>query len=98
MSGGSHNYLYSKSSWDIMENLEALDRMSDDLSVLGYAEDAARETEEILCFIRHFQIRIDTRIERLSKVWRAMEWWKSADSGEDYVKEELARYRGEGKK
>lgn len=95
MSGGSYNYLCGKSSEDIIEAEGDLQRMSDRLAGLGYAPDAAKETEELILIIRQFRNRVDARIYRLGKVWQAVEWWDSADWGEDSLKEALAKYRGE---
>lgn len=96
MSGGSYNYLYSKDTDMGLLNEEAeLDSMAQRLAGLGYAEDAARETEEILLLIRQAKVRIDTRAQRLRGIWHAVEWWDSADSGEDGVQAELAKYRGD---
>lgn len=95
MSGGSYDYLCFKDAPELCEghhqaNIEA---MSQRLAGLGYAEDAARETEELLLIIRQSMIRIQVRAQRLSELWRAVEWWDSGDSGEDGLKESLVRYR-----
>lgn len=95
MSGGSYDYLCFKDAEELcssqhQSNLEA---MSQRLGGLGYAEDAARETEELLLIIRQSMIRIQVRAQRLSEVWRAVEWWDSGDSSEDGLKQSLDRYR-----
>jgi hypothetical protein len=97
MSGGSYNYLCH--TWDLDDLLEhrgGLEEMSARLAGLGWAEDAARETEELLVMLRQWQVRAETRMERLREVWKAVEWWDSNDWGEDQVREALAKYRGEG--
>lgn len=96
MSGGSYNYLYCKDPDQIIDEQAELERMSSRLAGLGYAVDAARETEELILIIRQFKNRVGTRIDRLSPVWKAIEWWDSADWGEEEVKAALAKYR-EGK-
>jgi hypothetical protein len=96
MSGGSFNYLYQSvySGWDAIIQQEGdISDMAQDLAGLGYAEDAARETEELLLIIRQAKVRIETRAERLREVWKAVEWWRSCDWGENDVKEALAKYR-----
>lgn len=93
MSGGSYNYLYCKDSDALLNEERELTSMAERLAELGYAEDAARETEELLLIIRQAKIRIDVRARRLSGVWHAVEWWDSADSGEDGVKHALDAYR-----
>lgn len=98
MSGGSYNYLCD--SWDIDDLISKrgdLEQMSARLAGLGWAEDAARETEELLVMLRQWEIRAETRIKRLRDVWKAVEWWDSCDYGEDQVREALAEYRGDTK-
>lgn len=96
MSGGSYNYLCH--AWDLDDLLEhraGLEKMSARLAGLGWAEDAARETEELLVMLRQWQVRAETRMERLREVWKAVEWWDSGDWGEDQVRAALAKYRGD---
>lgn len=93
MSGGSYNYLAYSEAEHIYEKIEQLEAMSNDLASLGYAADAARETEELLCILRHFHIRVQVRLNRLNGVWHAMEWWRSGDSGECDVTDALKKYR-----
>lgn len=104
MSGGSYSYLFTKDSessgdpdrsmsiWDAEEEVE---RMAARLAGIGYAEDAARETEELLLIMRQARVRVQARLDRLSGVWHAVEWWDSGDSGEDGVRAVLGKYRGE---
>ncbi len=98
MSGGSYNYLGLICYDDLPELLSKesdLRDMADRLAGLGYAEDAARETEELLVMLRQWKIRAEVRVRRLADLWRAVEWWDSSDSSEDRVREALAAYRGE---
>jgi hypothetical protein len=96
MSGGSFDYLCR--TWDFDDlvgkqgNLEA---MAQALTTVGYAKDAARETEELLVMLRQWEVQASVRVERLREVWKAMEWWRSSDWSEDQFKEALAEYRGE---
>ncbi|MFJ2110634.1 hypothetical protein ACIOEX_01675 [Streptomyces sp. NPDC087850] len=69
--------------------------MADRLAELGYAQDAAAETEELLVMLQQWEIRAQVRAKRLAGVWKAVEWWDSCDSGENGVREALAAYRGE---
>ncbi|MEU7149201.1 hypothetical protein AB0B15_14365 [Streptomyces sp. NPDC045456] len=96
MSGGSYNYLYSMQD---LEDLQArqhdLRDMADRLASLGYAQDAARETEELLLLLRQWETRAAVRMSRLAAVWRAVEWRDSNDSGEGAVTEALAKYRAD---
>lgn len=99
MSGGSYNYLIHKDAGELLQGngVGDLQAMSDRLAGLGYAVDAARETQEVLLQIRQAQNRIQTSIDRLRVVWRAVEWWDSCDSSESDLKKALGEYRGEQK-
>lgn len=93
MSGGSYDYLCHKQAEDLMTMERSLQAMSDRLAGLGYASDAALETQQLLLTIRQYQNRINASVERLNEIWRAVEWWDSGDSGEDGVKVALEKYR-----
>jgi hypothetical protein len=96
MSGGSFNYLCH--TWDLnklMDKRGDLEEMASELAGLGYAQDAARETEELLVMLRQWEVRAAVRIERLREVWKAVEWWRSCDYSEDQVRKALTEYRGE---
>lgn len=98
MSGGSYDYLFSKEAEDLFgytgayENLE---RMTDRLVGLGYAADVAADALDLVAMIRTQRVRMDAAMRRLRDVFHAVEWWDSADSGEDEVRAALAAYRGE---
>jgi hypothetical protein len=99
VSGGSFNYLCH--TWDLDDLVGKqmdLEAMAQALAALGYAKDAARETEELLVLLRQWEVQATVRVERLREVWKAMEWWQSCDYSEDTFKEALAEYRGEAKK
>jgi hypothetical protein len=95
MSGGSYNYLAFKSGADLLGGSGDydLEAMADRLAGLGYAADAAKETISLLLTIRAARNRIEVSVERLTRVWKAVEWWDSADYGEGDVKEALEQYR-----
>ncbi|WP_435279299.1 hypothetical protein [Streptomyces sp. 1222.5] len=98
MSGGSFNYLCH--AWDLSDIVTKqgdLQEMAEALAALGYAQDAARETEELLVILRQWEVRTSVRLDRLREVWKAMEWWQSCDSSEDRFKKALNEYRGDGK-
>lgn len=95
MSGGSYDYLFIKDWWEIHGAEADLEAMRDRLAGLGYADDAARETAELLLLIRQYRVRVNVMMERLSGVFRAVEWWDSCDSSEDQVKIRLKEYRGD---
>lgn len=93
MSGGSYDYLFVKDADNLAEHENVLEQMADRLAGLGYAEDAARETHETLLLLRQARVRLQARIDRLSGIWRAVEWWDSGDSGPSYLDEVLSQYR-----
>lgn len=97
MSGGSYDYLcYRDSLRDLAGEVDQLERMRDRLIGLGYAEDAAAETEDVLAILRQTEVRVAVRAKRLHDVWHAVEWWDSCDYGEDQVKQALEDYRNAG--
>lgn len=96
MSGGSYNYLCDAQDLEDLHNRRHdLRDMADRLAGLGYAQDAAAETEELLVLFQQWEIRASVRLKRLADVWKAIEWWDSCDSSEDRVREALAAYRGD---
>lgn len=96
MSGGSYNYLcWAGDLADINQRRAALREMADRLAGLGYAQDAAAETEELLVLLQQWEVRAQVRIKRLGEVWKAVEWWDSYGAGEDGVRVALAAYRGD---
>ncbi|GAA1888313.1 hypothetical protein GCM10009837_07700 [Streptomyces durmitorensis] len=96
MSGGSYNYLFAAADLeDLVSRRWDLEEMASRLAGLGYAQDAARETEELLVLYRQWETRASVRLARLSDVWKAVEWWDSNDSSESRVHEALAKYRGD---
>lgn len=99
MSGGSYNYLglvYGDDLAELLGKEADLRAMADRLAGLGYATDAARETEELLIMLRQWKVRAEVRVRRLSDVWKAVEWWDSSDWSEDRVRTALTIYRGSG--
>jgi hypothetical protein len=96
MSGGSYNYLcHAFDLDDLLEKRHSLREMADRLAGLGYADDAAKETEELLVLLNQWGVRAEVRRNRLADLWKAVEWWDSCDWSESRVHEALAAYRGE---
>jgi hypothetical protein len=95
MSGGSYDYLYAADYKGITLDAlpeEQMQRMAERLAGLGYADDAAAETLALLLYLRQVRVFVDVRWERLREVWKSVEWWDSADSGEESVKDALSKY------
>ena len=96
MSGGSYDYLCWASELDqLLEKQHHLSDMAERLAGLGYADDAATETTHLLLAMRQWRIRAAAHVDRLTDVWKAVEWWDSADWSEDRVHEALTKYRGD---
>ena len=95
MSGGSYNYLCGKDADMILAggSDDDLQRMADRLAELTH-HDAARETLEVLLEARVARNRLNTRIYRLSRIWKAVEWFDSCDSGPEGITEAVAEYMG----
>ena len=93
MSGGSYDYIYSKDLSELLSMQNAIESMRDRLAGLCYAEDAAKETQELLLSLRQWDVQFKVYMERLSPVWKAIEWWDSMDSDEKDFKKALAAYR-----
>jgi len=95
MSGGSYNYLCFAEPSDLLEkHSQDLREMVEALSAAG-ASDAAKETETIITILNHFKDRLQARIDRVSPVWKAVEWWHSGDWSEAQFRESLAEYRAD---
>lgn len=94
MSGGSWNYLYSKDIDDLMQysNIELLEEMADYLNQNGY-EDIAKDTRRLVEYIKSAKIRVETLFEMLSPVFKAVEWYCSADWGKGSVDKAIEEYR-----
>lgn len=93
MNGGSYNYLCHADFDTLVTKQEELQMMADRLAGLGYAIDAAKETQELLLILRQCENRVEAMTSKLSDVWRAVELWDSSDSEEKGVIEALNRYR-----
>ncbi|MFJ2515608.1 hypothetical protein ACIPEL_36325 [Streptomyces griseoviridis] len=96
MSGGSYNWLYEIQDLEDLQNRQYdIKAMADRLAALGYAPDAAAETEELLVLLRQWQNRMSVRVSRLAALWQAVERWDSADSTQDGVHAALTAYRAD---
>lgn len=93
MSGGSFNYLCFADATDLLsKHRPDLADMAANLTNRGY-KDAALETERLIAYVDHAERQITARMERLQKVWKAVEWNCSGDSGPEEVREAVEEYR-----
>lgn len=93
MSGGSLNYLYLKE--DIGELQGAVSDMEEVESFMlekGNA-DIAMDIRRLIEYIKTATNRIECLAEKLSPIFKAVEWFQSADSGMDSVDNAVNEYR-----
>lgn len=96
MSGGSLGYLYCKTEADeIMRHIDEMERAEAELIERGYI-DIARDVRRLIEYCKSAQIRIEVLMSNLKEVFHAIEWYISADYGEDTLIKKLNEYR-EGK-
>lgn len=93
MSGGSFNYLYIRTSDELLGRTYDLASMAETLRSLAYAQEAAEDTETLLQFIQTTEKEIALRSQHLRLVWRAVERWRSMDDSELLVKLKAVEYR-----
>ena len=102
MSGGSFNYLCHCSAAELFDQADDLRRMAEALAELDPYADAhggtppdgpAQRTAALLTLREH----IDAEIDALRGVWRAVEWWQSADWSRDQALVEIGRFYEQGK-
>ena len=92
MSGGSMNYLYCAELDDLFHRIEDLEDAEKMLIDNGY-KDVGKDVRRLIEYINSAEVRIGVLFENLNNVLWALEWWRSADIGEDRVKEEIEKYR-----
>jgi hypothetical protein len=97
MSGGSYNYLaHACDLEDLLAKRTELESMADRLAGLSEAEfpgaaAAERLTRSLLLRVQLWAAHADASTGLLAGVWKAVEWWDSADSGPDNVRGALAK-------
>ncbi len=94
MSGGSHNYLYCRDKEDLFSwsGVEDLDNMATSM-IEHRAIDIAKDTLRLKNYIEQALTRVEVMQESLSKVFRAVEWCDSGDTGEDSLQKAFEEYR-----
>ncbi|MDU7031596.1 hypothetical protein [uncultured Robinsoniella sp.] len=97
MSGGSLNYLYNKTTLgEIAENINNIKEVEEEMLKRGY-KDIAMDARRLIEYIRSAENRIECLTEKLAPVFKAVEWYYSADSDEKNVDEAVERYRNENR-
>lgn len=93
MSGGSLNYLYNKTTMgEIAEYINDIEQVEAEMLKRGY-KDIAMDTRRLIEYIRSAENRIECLAEKLSPVFKAVEWYYSADSDGKHIDEAVERYR-----
>lgn len=94
MSGGSYSYLYCKDACELFEyhHTEQLEDMADRFLELGY-EDVARDFRRLVEYIKSAQIRVDVLAKQLKDLMHDIEWFDSADIGEESLAKTVEEYR-----
>ena len=94
MSGGSYDYLYCKEAHELFNPYQTsqIDEMADCLLKLGYG-DVARDMRRLSEYIKSAYNRVDVLAEQLKEVMHAVEWYESADIGEDSLGKYIENYR-----
>ncbi len=92
MSGGSHNYLCCAGMPDIIGRTADMEIMEQDLIKLGYT-DIAKDVRRLIEYCKSAEIRIGILFEQLEDVFHDVEWYHSADIGEETLIKSLEQYR-----
>ena len=92
MSGGSFNYLYCKEPEELLNCIWDIEDMAEELTKMNYL-DVAADMTRLAEYIKSARIRIGVLSEQLRPVMKAVEWYKSADIGEDSLKKAIEKYR-----
>lgn len=93
MSGGSFNYVSSKSVEELITSYDDDVRdMIRELIIHG-AKDVADASEALRQDLRRTSESLADRLNALQPIWHALEWWQSGDWGRDRFDEEVAEWR-----
>lgn len=95
MSGGSHDYLCYAFMPDVISRTADMQEMEQTLIEMGYI-DIAKDVRRLIEYCKSAEIRIDVLFDQLKDVFHDIEWYHSADIGEETLIETLERYRKGG--
>ena len=96
MSGGSYDYMYGEEAEQLRWKGDLFNRMVDRLNGLGY-EDVAKDTVKFQQMIKRYFLTMEVMQNKLSPVWKAIEWCDSGDTGIESVCDAVREYRELGK-
>ena len=94
MSGGSYNYLFCKGAEDLLygQGLGDLNEMAETLLDMGYSEEA-KETYAILFEVKKVREELEGRVNKISDLWKAVEYYESMDADIEAIKVEVEKLR-----
>lgn len=92
MSGGSLNYLCYKEPDQLFDHVSDMEEAEAVLLQKGY-KDIAQDVRRLIEYIQSAQNRIGVLHGQLSDVFHAVEWYISADYGDDSLARDLEKYR-----
>lgn len=98
MSGGSYDYLCSKSAEDLIVDFNVkkqLDNMIARLDELGFDDVslASKMLKKDYNDIEAILVKMQERIDKLSSVWRNVEWFDSSDYDLEHVTKSVEKFR-----
>lgn len=94
MSGGSFDYLCYKACFpgELMVVTGTMREMACALRALPAGGEAADETLGLAVLLDMIAKVVGAEAEALEDVWRAVEWWRSNDTSEEFAVAAIARY------
>lgn len=93
MSGGSFNYLYNKTEVsELLQEVDNMEQIRAELIVKGYL-DVAEDVRSLLTRICIAKRDIEFMAKELSPVFKAVEFYCSADAGLEEISSAVEAYR-----
>jgi hypothetical protein len=92
MSGGSLNYLCFSEPNDLINKIDDMEEVEAELFNRGY-KDIAKDVRRLIEYVLSAHNRISVLQENLNDVFHAVEWYRSADIGEDSLLKAFEEYR-----